>query len=322
MKFTTKKFVPAFASALVAVTVIAGAATPSFGASKTLTNVTLVSLPVTDTATAVIAQEKGFFAQEGLNVKLQLMQTGPATTAAIVSGAAQFSQSNYATLFSARSKGVPVEIVSEAARARPGFSAVVTSPGSSIKSPRDLVGKRVATSVIGGIGPLAIDAWLMSQGINYQTIKWVQMPFPDMGAALQRNQVDAAWVVEPFVSVLKKTMNTHVVFDVFSKITAGLPVSAYATNVSYAKAHPEIVAAFQRAIAKAAALADKNPALVRQTLPRYTAIKAALAGKIALEYYPTKTDVKQIQRDATFMNNVGFLTSPFDASTMVWSQSH
>ena len=284
-----------------------------------LVRVVLATLPVIDTAPAVVADKYGFFREEGLALELRLVQTGPATTGAVASGAAHFSQSNYATLFSARSNGVPVMIVAEAARARPGFSAVVVLPDSPIRQPRDLQGKRIATSVIGGIGPLAINVWLKDAGIDYTTIQWVQMPFQDMGPALEKKQVDAAWVVEPFVTLMKERLNVRVVFDVFSGPTEGLPVAAFATSDRYAKEHPDIVARFARAISKASALITRDPSVVRSVIPQYTSIPAELAGKIALEAYPEQTDLAQITRVADFMRQVGFLQKELNVEAMVWS---
>lgn len=288
-------------------------------AAKPLTRVVLATLPVTDTAVAVVAQKEGLFAQQGLDVQLSIMQLGPATTQAVLTGAAQFSQSNYATLFAARSKGIPVEIVCEAARATPAFSTVAVMPNSPIKSYKDLAGKRIATSVIGGIGPLAIDAWLKAHGVDYSTITWVQMPFPSMGAALQQGQVDAAWLVEPFVTLDGATLHTRTVFPVFSGPTARLPVSAFATSVSYAKAHPQVVAAFRRAIQQAANMMQKDPGLLRKILPTYTAIKGALASKIGVEVYPAQTNLAQIERVSTMMRQVGLLTAPLNVPSMVFN---
>jgi NitT/TauT family transport system substrate-binding protein len=287
-------------------------------AGKTLTTVLLATLPVEDTVPAVIAQKEGFFRQEGLNVELKLEQLGTATTSAIVTGAAQFSQSNYATLLDARSRGIPVEIVCEATRGLPQFSSVLVLPNSPITSPKDLAGKRIATPALGSIGPLAVDVWLKDHGVDYRTIKWVQMPFQNMGAALEEHQVDAAWVGEPFVTILTETLHARPVFQGFSGPTANLPVAAFATSEPYAKAHPAIVDAFKAAIEKAEAVAARDPSLVRRMLTTYTTISPKLAARIGLEEYPTSTSVAAIERVAEFMREVGFLTAPVDVPAMVW----
>lgn len=295
----------------------AASVTASSPTPVTPTHVVLATLPVADTATAVLAKNKGYFAAEGLDVELKIVDTGPATTAAIVSGAAQFSQSNYATLISARGQGIPVVFAAEATRNAAGFSTVVTLPDSPITSPSGLSGKRVATSVIGGIGPVMISGDLKALGVDYKSINWVQMPFGNMGAALQQKQVDAAWVVEPFVSALKAQLNVRVVLDTNTGPAQGLPFAAWATTEQYAQQNPKIVAGFRRAIQKAAADATKTPGDVRDVIPTYTAIKADVAAKIALEQYPTTTDSKEIQKIAQMMQDTGFLQTPVDVSKMI-----
>ena len=307
---------------IVAVSLVASSTVAASGrkaASRHLTTVLLATLPVEDTVPAVIAEREGFFRQEGLDVKLKLVQIGPATTSSIVTGAAQFSQSNYVTLIEARSRGIPVEIVAEATRGTPQFSSVVVLPNSPIRAPKDLVGKRVAVPGIGTIGQLVIEVWMKAHGLNYNAIKWVQMPFQNMGAALQEHQVDAAWVGEPFVTILKKTLHVRLILPGFIGPTAGLPLAAFATSESYAKAHPGIVNGFKKAIEQAEALAAKDPSLVRAALPTYTAITPKLAQEIGLEEYPTTTSVAAIERVATFMREVGLLKAPVDVASMVWS---
>ncbi|MEB3103606.1 ABC transporter substrate-binding protein [Ferviditalea candida] len=291
-------------------------------ASQKLTDVTFVTLPVTDSAMVVLADSQGIFKKNGLNVNIVKVQTGPATTSAIVSGAAQFSQSNYATLISAKMKGTPIEIVAEAARAQEGFSAVITGVNSSIKEPKDLLGKRIATAVIGGIGPIAINQWLKDKGIDYTKINWVQMSFPEMGAALETNRVDAAWVVEPFVTKYTKVKDAkaRVVFDVFSGPTAKLPIAAYAANENYVKDHPDIVEAFVKSVQEAAALAQKDPTLIKKVLPSFTSLPEELVNQLSLEEYPSSTDIAEIQRVAKAMQDTGVTQTEYKVDSMIWKK--
>ena len=297
----------------------AGAASTRHGKS-TLTDITIASLPVADSALAQVAMDHGFFAKHGLNAKFSIVATGPATTAAIVSGAAQFSQSNYATLIQARTQHVPVEIVSEAARAAAGFTGVYVLPDSAIQAPKDLEGKRIATSVIGGIGPVLISEWLKSKGVNYSSIQWVQMPFGNMGAALQQHQIDAAWVVEPITTLIKQQLNARQVFDISSGVTAGVPFAAWATNQSWAKTHPGLVRSFQLAIRDAGAYAKAHKGTIRSAIPEYTSLKANDVAALHLEGYPDTTSATAIKRVADYMKDIGALSTTFHVQNMIWPQ--
>jgi NitT/TauT family transport system substrate-binding protein len=298
----------------------AAGAAPTHHARSTVTDITIASLPVADSALAQVAMDQGFFAKRGLKAKFSIVATGPATTAAIVSGSAQFSQSNYATLIQARSQRVPVSIVAEAARAATGFTGVYVLPDSAVQSPKDLEGKRIATSVIGGIGPVLINRWLKSKGVNYSSIQWVQMPFGNMGAALQQHQIDAAWVVEPITTLLKQQLNARQVFDISTGVTQSVPFAGWATNETWAKAHPSVVRSFQLAIRDAGVYAKAHKGTIRNAITEYTSLKQADVSKLHLEAYPDTTSAKAIKRVSDYMKDTGALTATFHIQNMIWPQ--
>lgn len=285
------------------------------------TDIAISTLPVADSALAQVAMDQGFFANHGLNVKFNTVTIGSATTTAIVAGAAQFSQSNYATLIQARKNGLPVVVVAEAARAAKGFTGVYVMPDSSIQSPKDLAGKRIGTAIIGGIGPVLINEWLKSNGIDYKSIQWVQMPFGNMGAALQQHQIDAAWLVEPFTTKFKSELSAREVFDISSGVTAGVPFAGWAANENWAKDHPDIVKAFQTAIQEAGAYAEAHPDAIRKAIAEYTPLKEADVANLSLETYPATTDPQEIARVAQYMKDTGVLDSAFQVDSMILPQA-
>ena len=303
---------------LLTVALVAGSAGIAFAQT---TDITIATLPVADSALAQVAMDQGFFAKHGLNAKFNTVTIGSATTTAIVAGAAQFSQSNYATLIQARKSGLPVVVVAEAARAAKGFTGVYVLPDSSIASPKDLEGKRIGTAIIGGIGPVLIDEWLKSNGIDYKSIQWVQMPFGNMGAALQQHQIDAAWLVEPFTTKFKSELKAREVFDISSGVTAGVPFAGWAANENWAKDHPDVVKGFQAAIQEAGAYAQAHPDAIRKAIAEYTPLKEADVAKLSLETYPATTDPKEIARVAQYMKDTGALDTAFQVDSMILPQA-
>jgi len=212
-------------------------------------------------------------------------------------------------------------VVAEAARAAKGFTGVYVMPDSPITSPKDLAGKRIGTAIIGGIGPVLIDEWLKSNGIDYKSIQWVQMPFGNMGAALQQHQIDAAWLVEPFTTKFKSELNAREVFDISTGVTADVPFAGWAANENWAKAHPDLIKAFQAAIQEAGAYAEQHPDAIRKAIAEYTPLKEADVANLSLESYPAATDPQQIARVAQYMKDTGALDSTFDVSTMILPQT-
>jgi NitT/TauT family transport system substrate-binding protein len=315
-KLITLVVAAGLAAAIVGTAIAASGRT----AARQVTDISIATLPVADSALAQIAMDQGFFAKHGLNAKFNVVTIGPATTAAIVSGASQFSQSNYATLIQARNQHLPIQIVSEAARVSAGFSGVYVLPDSSIQSAKDLEGKRVATSVIGGIGPVLINEWLKSKDVDYTKIQWVQMGFGSMGAALQQHQIDAAWVVEPVTTQIKEQLSVRLVLDLGIGVTNGVPFAGWATNEVWAKKNPSLVRGFQLAIRDAGVYAHAHPGSIQHAITEYTSLKDADVGKLHLEFYPQVTSSPAIARVAKYMKDTGALATTFHVEKMIWPQ--
>lgn len=115
--------------------------------SKTLTKVTFrpYTLPSIDYAYLIIAQEKGFFAEEGLEVELV---PGIASSVPIIqsvgSGADDFGHVGANSVLDAVGKGVPLKVI--AVLMDKTAIAELFSANSSIRFPKDLEGKRNAVT--------------------------------------------------------------------------------------------------------------------------------------------------------------------------------
>jgi NitT/TauT family transport system substrate-binding protein len=286
----------------------------SGGSGPETKSLTIGVLPVVDAAPVYLAVKQGYFQAEGLDVKFQSFQGGAAIVPAMVAGSVQVSFSNWVSLFLAKSRGIDLTVVADGDRAKSGFSGVFTLPDSPIKSPADLAGKKVAVNTLANIGDVAISAVLKDKGVDPKSVKFVEIPFPEMGATLQRGQVDAIWVVEPYTSAVKGTLKAKSVIDPFSGPTDQLPVGGYAVMRQFAEKNPRTVAAFQRALAKAVADAGDS-AKVAEVLPTYTKITADAAGKLTLPEYVADLDASKLQRVADLMQEQGKVSQKVDVAS-------
>jgi NitT/TauT family transport system substrate-binding protein len=74
-------------------------------------------LPIADVAPLYLGMKKGYFKQEKLTLKPQVMQGGAAVAAGVVSGSLDFGFSSTEPLIVAKSKGLPVTIVTQGVQA-------------------------------------------------------------------------------------------------------------------------------------------------------------------------------------------------------------
>ena len=87
---------------------------------------------------------------------------------------------------------------------------------------------------------------------------------------------------------------------------------------SWTQKNPSTARAFQRALEKGQALADSDPAMVKQILPSYAKVSPQIAAQIGVDRYPSAVDATNIQRIADLMLAGGLLKSRFNASSMIF----
>ena len=140
-----------------------------------------------------------------------------------------------------------------------------------IKEPKDLEGKTIAVNTLNNVCEVTIKASLEKKGVDVSKLKFSEVPFPDMNAALEAKRVDGACAVEPFVSQGKAGKAKGI--DPFYVNTApDLTVATYFTSKQYAEQNPDVIKRFVKAMNKSLEYAQSHPDEVRQVLTEYTEI--------------------------------------------------
>jgi len=312
--------------AVIAVLVAAcggGKSNNSGGSSGGLTNLTVGLVPVVDIAPVYVGLKHGFFKDEGLNVTPKLIQTGAVVVSGAVSGDIQIGFSNDTSIVTAASKGIPLQIIAAGVNAGKGdYAGLLVRDDGSIKTPKDLEGKTIAVNGRNNVGSLTVNAALETFGVNWNKITYTEVPFPNMGTALTRKQIDAAWVVEPFVSANKAANNgTKLLVQTYMKLPQHFPVASYFVTQSYRSQHADTVAKFQRAINKALVYTQAHPDEVRQLVPTWTQIKPDAAAKLVLPEWSTDPQAALVKWTADHALKYGYITSEPDISKLVVTNS-
>ncbi|MDO8382592.1 MAG: ABC transporter substrate-binding protein [Microbacterium sp.] len=275
-----------------------------------LTSIKVGVIPFAELAPFYIAIEDGIFDEHGLVVEPTQASGGASLITSLASGELQFIYSNYVSMLQASSRGIPLEIVRE--NDRPGAQAIYVLPDSGITTPTDLAGKSIAVNSLGNIMELTSRAALEDAGVDLDTVTFVEIPPPNMTAALEQGQVDAAWLVEPFVTLASGSLGVTVAADVFGGDAADLPIAGWATTPQFASENAETVDAFIAALDEASAIAVDDPSRVAEIIPTYTEIPAEVAAKLApIAFTPTSelADIAQVQ---DLMIRFGYYTEPVD----------
>ncbi|MEU6275424.1 ABC transporter substrate-binding protein [Streptomyces populi] len=275
-----------------------GGASDKDSSSGGTTEVKLGVIPIVDVAPVYLGQKKGFYKKHGLTLSMTAAQGGAAIVPAVVSGQFQFGFSNVTSLMIAQSNGVPVKAVANGVAstgvAGADFGAITVRKGSAIKSAKDLEGKKVAVNTLKNINETAVRESVRKAGGDPSAVKFVELAFDQMPAALDSGQIDAAMVVEPALATVKRQGATEIASSLVD-VAKDLTVALYFTSNQYAQQHPDVVKKFQEATAESLAYADAHPDEVRGIVTTYTTIPAAVLAKVTLPKWPAEPNRSSIE---------------------------
>jgi NitT/TauT family transport system substrate-binding protein len=280
------------------------------GDSAEATTLKVGVIPIADVAPLYLGVEKGFFDNENLKIEPQLAEGGAAIVPSVVSGDYQFGFSNVTSLIIAASKNLPVQIVAQGVLGGTGeddaWDGVVVPKGSDIKTAKDFEGASVAVNTLNNIGPLAMNNAMEKAGADYTKIKYVEVPFPEMNAALEAKRVDAAWEVEPAFSGGKAAGGTAIMHP-YEETAPNLTVATYFATKQYISENGDVVDRFKRAIEKSLDYASSHPDEVRKVIGTYTEIPQEVLDKITLPQWKADLNEPTIQQNAELAKKYGFI---------------
>jgi NitT/TauT family transport system substrate-binding protein len=291
------------------------------GAGDEVTTLKVGVIPIADVAPLYLGMEKGFFKEENLEIEPQLAEGGAAIVPSVVSGDYQIGFSNVTSLIIAASKNLPVQIVSQGVLGGTSkddaWDGVVVPKNSDIKAPKDFEGKSVAVNTLNNIGPLAMNSSMEKAGADYTKIKYVEVPFPEMNAALEAGRVDAAWEVEPAFSGGKAAGGTAIM-NPYEETAPNLTVATYFATKDYIAKDGDIVERFKRAIEKSLDFASQNPDEAREVIGTYTEIPAEVLDKITLPQWKADLNVPTIELNAELAEKYGFIEKQPSIDDLIW----
>lgn len=241
---------------------------------------------------------EGHFADAGLDVKVTTQVGGAAAIPALMSGEVDAAGSNVVSLLLAASRGLPLSIVaagtSAAEKSEEDFSGLVVAKGSDIKSPADLRGARIGVNTLKNINEVVIGGVLEAEGLRLQDVELVEMPFPDMQAALERGDIDASFLIEPFLTMALSD-GMKAVARPYTAMHPGMQVGGYAMTQETVQSNPELVKAFQQGIQATADAIAENPDAFRKALPRLGEFDPKIAAEMSLPVWRGANDQDAIQ---------------------------
>jgi NitT/TauT family transport system substrate-binding protein len=293
-------------------------ASPSAGANGLeKSTIKVGAIPIPDSVSLYIAINKGYFKQEGLTVEAVPITGGAAAMPQLLSGALDATLQNYVSGLVAFSQGKKIKLVADASQGAPNTFNIMVPKDSPIKTVADLKGKTVAVNTLGNIATLAVETQLKVAGLTKADVNYKEVPFPDMGNALNTGLADAGWMVEPFITTTQTTLGFRKLADTMTGQTENFPISGWSVTEEWSQKYPKTLAAFQRAIAKALRDVSTDRKELEKALPTYTKIDAKTASVITPLAYPTELTANRLQKVADLLLEYQYIKTPIDVKSVI-----
>lgn len=285
------------------------AASSSAGGTTTIT----VGLPAAVTADAVlIAQEKGYFTKNHLKVNVQTINGGAGAVPALQSGAIQVAQSNVLSEIQGASHGLAVPCFAGAfalqKTSEKGFIPLVAGAKSGITKASDLSGKTIAVNATGGVNELMSDAWLDGQGVDYKSVHYMGMEFPNMPEALSAGRIPAAVGTEPFGTMMAQQGGTLLTGDLESNIKGRPIFSCWNASSDWLKKNGATAKNFLAAIQQANDFINTQPQQFQTWLTKNSKIAPDVIKDLSLPHFTTSMSAKDVTEWEDAAKKYGILT--------------
>jgi len=334
-------------AAFAAVPVVALAACSSGGGSAgvasgpppEVSSIVVDAVPTADEAGLYIAQDNGYFKQQGLNVTINTVFGGELGLPDLQSGKAQLLAGNYVSFILAQiagkfglpgtpKKAISLRIIANGSQMQPGNQAIYVMPDSKIKTVADLVKYRasVAFNSPNNVGQVFFKSLFAQDGLDFGKIKQVFSPFPQTLGALAQGKIDAAWLPDPFGTIAQESFGALPIADFDQGSMQNFPIGAYIGTSQWVQQHPNTVAAFLRALQEGQQVADTDRAAVEEGVVVNTkmlgqaATSQLQAATMTINTYPLTMDIPVMQRVSDAMFEFGLEPSfkqPYQIKNMI-----
>lgn len=207
-----------------------------------------------------IAVEKGFFEAEGIEAE-NIQIDAAHVQEAIGADQVDVGFGLIGKFLQPVENGLPIKFT---AGIHTGCIKIVAPKDSGIESPSDLKGKKIGVSGLAGAETIVTKRVLANEGISFDETnpeaEFVVFNKNDLGQALENGAIDVIAMSDPIVSQFVDQYDLNVLVDTATsdEFSSEYCCASFVSN-KLAEEHPDIAAAFTRAVLKASVYVNEHP---------------------------------------------------------------
>jgi NitT/TauT family transport system substrate-binding protein len=234
-------------------------------APPALTRLIVGHFPATHTAGIYIAQERGYFAEQGLDADLTPFQSLPDAALLLNSGQMDiYGGGTGANLYNAVARGIGLRAVADKAHSEAGvkYKGFMARKdlwdSGEIRTIADLRERPVSSLPSGGGVEYQMDKVLQTAALTTDDLHFKGLGVPEQLSALANKGVDAAFLFQPALCTAEKRGLAVVIPPLLDDVAAGLQGGVINYGAHFIQERPDAARGFMVAYVKA--LRDYNDA--------------------------------------------------------------
>lgn len=222
-----------------------------------------------------IAEQLGYFKDEGLKVTISDFAGGSQALRAVVGGSADVVSGAYEHTINMQAKKQMLQCFVQQGRAPQIVIGIATAKAKNYKSPKDLKGLKIGVSAPGSSTNMIVNFFIAKEGLKPSDVSIIGVGTGAGGiAAIKSGQVDAISNLDPMITKLEQDGDIKVIADTRTlkgteQLLGGpMPAACLYAPVEFIGKNPNTVQALTNAIVRADKwIHNASPQDVLKTVP-------------------------------------------------------
>jgi NitT/TauT family transport system substrate-binding protein len=277
------------------------------------------AMPTDAAAQAFYALDRGFFKAAGLDVALTVMTNTATIAAAVSSGSIDIGYGSVVPLAEAHNRGLSFKAIAPAGMyaGAPSTLMMMVSKRSTAKTGADLNGKTIAVNGLRDLTQYTAQAWIAQNGGDIKTIKLVEIPFSEMGNALDAGRVDAAIVGEPYMAAALGVART--IGDAGGAVGKKYYITTWFATEAWLNAHAALARTFVNVMHQTAEWGNTHRADSAEILRKYSKISPEVMATMVRTTYGDAPRLEPVMLQPVIDVAVKYgTTAPTPAADLIW----
>jgi NitT/TauT family transport system substrate-binding protein len=295
-----------------ALTLVAGgllAGARPAGAQATGATVRIGSIAIDASGESYYGVDSGIFASNGINAQVTTLNTGAAIITAVLAGDLDVGIANPLQIATAIARNIPLVMLAPAAlySLKDANANLVVAKTSPFKSAKDLVGATFGVSSLSDFNQLSLLAYLDTNKVPRDSVKFVELPFSEVGAALARGTIQASIITEPFKTNAMTAGQIREFGDTYLTIQPEIAPIFWFTTRGWVQKNPDVAKKVVTAIYATAKWANTHYKESGDILAKVAKMDPAVVANMKRLYFATSNDRKYTERTLALAFQYGML---------------